>query len=92
MYKLLFNSFQACNQLEIATYVEERSIRIRRDALQTLKVGLARTRVCHFLVPVCSRTRVRDLRTHTLVPTFLVLHLRAKVGQLQHLKPTCTDF
>ena len=43
MYKLLFNSFQACNQLEIATYVEERSIRIRRDALQTLKVGLAGT-------------------------------------------------
>ena len=41
--KLLFNSFQACNQLEIATYVEERSIRMCCDALQTLKAGTAGT-------------------------------------------------
>ena len=41
--KLSFNSLQACNQLEIATYVEERSIRMHHDALQTLKAGLAGT-------------------------------------------------
>ena len=36
-------SFRLGNQLEIATYVEERSIRMCRDALQTLKAGLAGT-------------------------------------------------
>ena len=40
---------QACNQLEIATYVEERAIRMRRDALQTLKASLAGTATTRIL-------------------------------------------
>ena len=41
--KILFNSLQVCHQLETATYIKERSIRMRHDALQTLKAGLAGT-------------------------------------------------
>ena len=41
--------FQACNQLEIATYIEERAIQMRQDALQTLKAGLAGTATTHLL-------------------------------------------
>ena len=68
---------QACNQLEIATYVEERAIRMRRDALQTLKAGLAGT----------ATTRILDV----LEAAFGVAEAEDEVPEIQPTPAEATE-